>query len=80
MSEQQVKERKRRTLEEREADAKAELERIAAMRASKYKKNCAEIVSCIEAILAAQAAGVTVPADLIATCKSANVVFNKYAG
>lgn len=79
MSEQEVKQRKRRSLEEREAEAKAELERIAAMRASKYKKNCAEIVSCIRAIVEAQAAGVQVPADLIAVCKSSNAVFNKYA-
>jgi len=76
MTEQEVKTRKRRTLEEREADAKAELEEIQKMKLDRYKGKVTEAVSLLEAVVVI--AGI--PPDLKASITTVIPVLKKHAG
>ena len=78
MSEQQeeVQRRKRRTLEEREADLKAELEEIQKMRLSRYKEKVTEAVSMLESIAATPG----LPPDLTQTIRNVLPSLKKHAG
>lgn len=75
-TEADAKRRKRRTLEERQADLEAELEEVKKMRLLRYKEKVTEAVAILEAVGIVQG----IPADLAQTVKNVLPLLKKHAG
>lgn len=71
-----AKRRKRRTLEERQADLEAELEEVKKMRLLRYKEKVTEAVAILEAVGIVQG----IPPDLSQTVKNVLPLLKKHAG